>query len=249
MTGSTADWQAFEELALAAPPFCQFLPAAVKKNCPLCAGAATADWTEFEKLQAPGFCNNLPPVIRKNCPLCNNLEAKPCPKKYQQPNSPICWGTGNYEAVLGNVEMIESARLAVTWSDCGNGAHATVKSLTPTSMELGATTTMTGVGAVDETVTGGTFTMSVRAGGGMVHQTFNGKVCEPAQFKIKALGMTMGNLSWEGINCPLAAGPSDVKMSVRLSSMIPRGMASSTIKLQAKDQNGAELICLEVSTK
>jgi len=142
---------------------------------------------------------------------------------------------------------LEAAKLNIAWSDCSSSsAHGKTTSLTPAYMTLGQTTEMVGVGSVDETVTGGTFEMTISSG--LLNKRFSGNICDPKTFKITELGINVGTLSWEGMACPVSAGPATVKMSSELSSSIPASMAAATIRVTSKDQNGGELICLQVKT-
>merc|ERR1719384_820519 len=143
------------------------------------------------------------------------------------------------------LESPEAASLKVTWKDCGtSGTHGTVTSFSPDSMTMGAETTMTGHGSVNEQVTGGTFDMTMKAG--FITQHFNGDVCTAKTFD---LPLGLGSIKWPGMGCPVAKGDTTISMDVNLSSSIPSMMRDATITLNAKDQNGQPLLCMEVMTK
>lgn len=144
--------------------------------------------------------------------------------------------------------VLEGGTLKMSWSDCGGAnSHGKTTSLTPGTMTLGQKTEMIGKGTVDETVTGGSFTMKIKAG--ILNKTFQGEICSPKTFRISELGIHVGTMTWEGMDCPVKPGPNTVKMSTTLSGSLPRSLARSTIHVTAKDQNGGELICLDVKTE
>merc|ERR1711924_513005 len=70
----------------------------------------------------------------------------------------------------------------------------------PTSLELGADTAITGTGSLNKAVSGGTYDMELKAGGGLIDSHFTGNNCEAKDF---TLPLGLGTLSWDGISCPL----------------------------------------------
>jgi hypothetical protein len=139
----------------------------------------------------------------------------------------------------------EASTLAVTWKDCGSSSSiAHVTALSPSTITMGTTNTVTGTGTGSKEVTGGDFTLKMKAG--FITQNYSGKVCQPSTF---TLPMNLGTLSWPGMNCPQAAGEVTVQMGVEMSNNIPSFMRSSTLTLKATDQDKAELLCMEVKTK
>jgi len=143
---------------------------------------------------------------------------------------------------------LEGGTMSLTWSDCSGGkAHAKTTSLEPTTMRMGQTTTIVGKGTLDEEVTGGTYEIDVNAS--MLRKKFTGNLCEPKKFRISVMGINAGEMGWDGMDCPVKPGANVVKMTSMLSASLPRNMARSTIRATAKDQNGNELMCIEVHMK
>merc|ERR1712050_484424 len=61
-------------------------------------------------------------------------------------------------------DFVTGGTLKVTWKDCGTATtHAKINSFSPGTLTLGQKTTMTGTGSVDEAVTGGSFSISLKA--------------------------------------------------------------------------------------
>jgi hypothetical protein len=136
--------------------------------------------------------------------------------------------------------------LKLTWSDCGDSStHAKVTGLTPDTLTLGQLTTVSGTGTLDEAVTGGTFEIDVKAGGGIVHQKFLGDTCQDKTFK---LPLGVGSVKWYAMACPLAKGSTGVKMDITLSGSIPPSLARAAIQATAKTSAGDKLLCMTVTT-
>merc|ERR1719382_193930 len=100
---------------------------------------------------------------------------------------------------------------------------------------------------MDEDVPGGTYTLKMATS--MKTLNFKGDLCKQSTFDISVMGMSMGQLVFEGMKCPLKAGAQSVDMTATLSASIPTFLASSTITLNAKATNGDALLCLTVHTK
>jgi len=151
---------------------------------------------------------------------------------------------------VGNMKVFSSmllvdaamADLAITWSDCG-AKHATTTDVQPTSLPLGAATAITGTGAVDEDITGGTYDMELKAGGGLIDSHFKGNNCEAKSFD---LPLGLGKLNWDGVSCPLKAGTAKIGFHVTLASALPPALATSDITLHAGDQNSETLLCVKL---
>merc|ERR1712096_605425 len=102
--------------------------------------------------------------------------------------------------------------------------------------------TLTGTGTVDEAVTSGTFQLSLKAGGGLIHDTWTGDVCTTSSHK---LPLGLGNIVFKGLSCPLAAGPASLPLDVSISSSVPSSLATADIALTASAKND-KLICMNV---
>ena len=62
--------------------------------------------------------------------------------------------------------------VALSWTDCGDSStHGKISDVEPKTLTLGTTSTVTGIGSVDEAVPAGSFSASITAGGGLVHDS------------------------------------------------------------------------------
>jgi len=133
--------------------------------------------------------------------------------------------------------------LALTWTDCGGLSKVT--SLEPSTLTLGATTTVTGHGNMPMEVTGGSYNIKMNAGG-FINENWNGDICQAKTFD---LPLGMGSVKFNGMPCPIAKGAEALSMDIQMSGLIPTSMASATIKVTATDSSGQELLCLNLNTK
>lgn len=139
-----------------------------------------------------------------------------------------------------------SGTLALTFTDCGDAStHGTVKDIEPHSLTLGVSTDITGTGTLDEAAAGGAFVMKVSASG-LIKQTLNGDICSSSSFDIKALGITVGTITWKGLTCPLAAGDVTVPLSAKLAASLPAALVHTTIALTATATSGDKLLCANI---
>merc|ERR1711862_1031621 len=99
---------------------------------------------------------------------------------------------------------------------------------------MGAETAIAGTGDLDKDVSGGTYDMELKAGGGLIDSHFTGNNCEPKSFD---LPLGIGSLAWDGISCPLSAG-SGVKIGFhsKLAASLPAAVATSDISIRAVDR-------------
>merc|ERR1712166_905922 len=138
--------------------------------------------------------------------------------------------------------MGAASELTLTWSDCG-AKHAKTTDVSPASLTLGKETAITGTGTVDEEISGGTYDMELKAGGGLIDSHFTGNSCEAKDF---TLPLGLGKLSWDGVACPLATGPVSIGFHVTLSASLPPSLATSDIALRAKDQDTEPVLCVDL---
>merc|ERR1712166_1080062 len=139
----------------------------------------------------------------------------------------------------------EAATLAVTWGDCG-AKHATVDDLSPTSIKTGGSgTTLTGSGVSDEDVTSAVFTATVKAKGVKV-ASCSGDATSDIVCKLPA---GVGTITVKAVSFPLKAGRVDIPVEVKVSALIPGALATTDTHIEAVDQNGESVICLDVATK
>merc|ERR1719453_1414883 len=107
---------------------------------------------------------------------------------------------------------------------------------------VGCTSLVTG--SLDKEVTGGTYDMELKAGGGLIDSHFTGNNCEAKSFD---LPLGIGTLSWDGISCPLAAADSvSIGFHAKLSASLPPAVATSDIHLGANDQDGESVLCVDL---
>jgi hypothetical protein len=153
-------------------------------------------------------------------------------------------------AVIASVvsSAVAGGSLDITWSDCGSAStHAKTTDVSPASLPLGAETAITGTGDLDKTVSGGTYDMELKAGGGIIDSHFTGNNCDQKDFD---LPLGLGKLSWDGLSCPLAAG-SGVKIGFKttLSASLPPALATASIGLKAVDQDKEDVLCVNLDLK
>jgi len=149
------------------------------------------------------------------------------------------------KAILALFATAEAATLAVTWGDCG-AKHATVDDLSPTSIKTGGSgTTLTGSGVSDEDVTSAVFTATVKAKGVKV-ASCSGDATSDIVCKLPA---GVGTITVKAVSFPLKAGRVDIPVEVKVSALIPGALATTDTHIEAVDQNGESVICLDVATK
>jgi hypothetical protein len=144
----------------------------------------------------------------------------------------------------GNDNVMSSGGvLKVSWSSCDTAsAHGRVSSVKPGFLTLGEKTTVVGSGSIDEAVTAASATVTVKAG--FFHKTVNfADACAA-----RTISTPLGSLTFQGITCPLAAGPVSVNTDIQLSGAIPSFLAKASINLKVTAANGHELICMDVKT-
>merc|ERR1712093_378854 len=146
---------------------------------------------------------------------------------------------------LAKQEEVEVAAdsLSLSFKDCG-AKHAVTKDVQPTTLQLGADTAITGTGSLDKAVSGGTYDMELKAGGGLIDSHFTGNNCEAKDF---TLPLGLGTLSWDGISCPLAAADSvSIGFHTKLAASLPAALATSDIHLAANDQDDESVLCVDL---
>merc|ERR1712176_1071559 len=138
----------------------------------------------------------------------------------------------------------QAGTLGVTWSDCG-AKHATVTDLQPTTINTGTTETLTGTGTVDEDVTSAHFTAKVSALG-VELTSCEGDATTDITCK---LPLGAGQIVVKAVSYPIAAGTVNIPVEVTTASLIPPSLAAVDVHSAATEQNGEDVICLDVHTK
>jgi len=105
---------------------------------------------------------------------------------------------------------------------------------------------VTGTGSVDEAISGGTFSASIIAGGGIVKDSWKGDLCSASSH---SLPLGLGEIDFKGMSCPLAAGAESLAMDVKLSGSIPASLATADIQLNAAASAGDKLLCMKIHTQ
>merc|ERR1712070_1175931 len=139
--------------------------------------------------------------------------------------------------------IVAADSLSLSFKDCG-AKHAVSKDVQPTTLLLGADTAITGTGSLDKAVSGGTYDMELKAGGGLIDSHFTGNNCEAKDF---TLPLGLGTLSWDGISCPLAAADFvSIGFHTKLAASLPPSLATFDIHLAANDQDGESVLCVDL---
>merc|ERR1712070_1141369 len=136
-----------------------------------------------------------------------------------------------------------AATLAVSWEDCG-AKHATVTDVQPSAIHTGATETITGTGTVDEDVTSAQFTATVSALGAKLTECSGDATSDI----VCQLPMGVGSITVKAVSYPLAKGTVSIPVEVTTSSIIPPSLANVDVHIAATEQNGEDVICLDVHT-
>merc|ERR1712048_661309 len=145
-------------------------------------------------------------------------------------------------------EQVTGGTLALTLQDCGDAStHGKITDIDPKALTLGAATTITGSGSVDEAVSGGTFTVQVHTDG--TTNTCTGDVCAAKTCDTKVLGINLGQIEWSGLSCPQSAGPATVPLTVTLPSVLPAAALTGTFSIRATATSGDKLLCGDIAFK
>jgi hypothetical protein len=150
------------------------------------------------------------------------------------------------------VEMVDSGTLDISFKDCGKNADAVVKSVTPSSMPLGGTTTITGTGQLKKDVTGASFAMKTTGIGGIkLLDCSAADASKPATCPLKAFGVSVGSIAFNGVKFPMKSGAvSGVpSMDVKLPASLPKFATGTTTTLTVTANSGEEVMCVAVTTK
>jgi hypothetical protein len=126
--------------------------------------------------------------------------------------------------------------------DCGNDsffARFDQLTLSPTNIVKNQKATMSAAGILTKPVTSGTYELNVKYAGATLY-SHSGDVCSPQKVN---LPLNVGTINLTGLGCPANPGPVAYGLDVVLPSIAPSG--AYIISLTAKDQDGANLFCVE----
>merc|ERR1712070_149552 len=132
--------------------------------------------------------------------------------------------------------------LAIT--DCGDSStHGHVTGISPSSVEQGQKTVVTGSGNLDTTVSDGSFNVNVKAAG-VTLQTCKADICKASTC---ALPANTGSVDFHGVSCPQAAGDVSLEFDVTVSKFVPSSLAVLDIEMSAEGSAG-KLLCATIAT-
>jgi hypothetical protein len=171
-------------------------------------------------------------------------------------NAPMGVGIGDMPAssVESAPAVLTSAGTAldVTWSDCGD-ANTLVKvsDVTPSTLPLGASATISGAGTLSKDLTGAVYDMTMTGVGGInLLQGCSGDGATDNTCKIGAFGVSIGTLKYSAISFPQKAGKISgiPKVEIQLPKALPKFVAKTTTTLKVKSSAGENAICVKIMT-
>ena len=165
--------------------------------------------------------------------FCMDIKSKPAAEEFMLP-------------VIPAVSEVEPrARLALTWTDCGDSStHAKITGLTPSSITTGKKARISGTGIVDTDVTGATYDLEMKTMVGTV--SCKG---DASQSKSCSLPLGLGMLTFDAMTFPIKKGSTSVNVDLSLSALIPGGFARTETKVQATGTDGSNLFCMDIKSK
>jgi len=121
-------------------------------------------------------------------------------------------------------------------------------------MRLGTPTLVTGRGFVDMKVSSGNFSLAVSLGPKIV-VAHTGDICRhhgegPIRIPVQVplFGVTIGEIEWMGLDCPILPGIVNVPMRIRISSGFPRHFAYTNIRITVTSSTGQRIVCVHMQT-
>jgi hypothetical protein len=150
-------------------------------------------------------------------------------------------------ALLGGAAASEitGGVIKLAFSDCGDSStHGHITSLSPSSLTLGAKTSLSGKGSMDEAIQGLTYKVDSKAAGITIF-SHSGDACKPETITLPA---GAGELDMKGFKCPIAAGNVELDLDLTLSANIPASLARVTIDLTATASSGDKALCVKITT-
>merc|ERR1711959_774218 len=130
------------------------------------------------------------------------------------------------------------------WNDCGDSStHTKITSFTPSAITTGQKATMTGVGDLDEDVSGANFDLEMK--------TLAGKVsCKggASQSKTCSLPLGVGSLTFNAMAFPIKKGSTSVSVDLSLSALLPGALAHTETKVTATATGGDKLFCMDIKS-
>merc|ERR1712110_282447 len=145
--------------------------------------------------------------------------------------------------VMPQVET-SASKLKLAWNDCGDSStHTKITSFTPSAITTGQKATMTGVGDLDEDVSGANFDLEMK--------TLAGKVSckgDASQSKTCSLPLGVGSLTFNAMAFPIKKGSTSVSVDLSLSALLPGALAHTETKVTATATGGDKLFCMDIKS-
>jgi len=135
--------------------------------------------------------------------------------------------------------------VSLSYKDCGDaGTHAKITGLTPSSVQVGRKTKITGKGLLDKDIADGTFHAQTFFTGGDLLSCSG----DASQSKKCNIGGMLGSLTFDALSFPVKKGDASVSVDLSLNPLIPASLAQTTTKVTASTKSGDQIFCLEVFT-
>merc|ERR1719454_1653188 len=103
---------------------------------------------------------------------------------------------------------------------------------------------MTGIGALDEAVSGATFDLKMTGAIGTLVQCSG----DASAAKTCSLPLGTGSLTFDAMTFPLKAGSTNVNVDIALSSAVPASLQTTDTKCTASSSSGDKLFCIEIKS-
>jgi len=139
----------------------------------------------------------------------------------------------------------EGGVLAVTWQDCGDDdTRAAITDVSPSSVQIGATTVVTGTGILVEDIDEPFMqTASIKASG--VHI----KTCGPDDASVGIdceLPLGLGSAHVRPITFPLKAGDFIIVVDTKISALVPAQLANTDTQVSGVTASGTKVFCVNI---
>jgi len=146
--------------------------------------------------------------------------------------------------LLSCIVASNAASAKLDWEDCGDAStHVVITDLNPTELPLGATTTVTGSGILDETQDGGSFKFKATLAGVPV-TTGSGDLCKGADL---TLPLGVGKITIKPLACPIQAGDAAVVLDITLAALLEDVNSLVKVDLTAATSSGDKLFCMKLN--
>jgi len=138
-----------------------------------------------------------------------------------------------------------AADMALTWSDCGDETfHSKISAVTPSSLAIGETVTIKGIGNLDQDIDEGvTFNLAME--GQFTDCQGTASVGAKCNFPLD-----MGSIEFLGLESPYKAGNIPINVDLKISKLLPASLLETTTQVTGTGvDSGNKVFCLNVYTK